>query len=206
MSPSTTLRTRLVLASQSASRRAMLDAAGVPYEAVSPQVDEESAKASLLAAKVAPRDLADALAELKALKLSGLDPTALVLGGDSVVALADGRLLDKPVSRENAAEHLRAMSGGTHDIFSAAVIAEGGRPVWRHVDRARLSVRTLSAQFIEEYLDAEWPAISGCVGCFRVEGMGVQLFSGLQGSQFTILGMPLLSILDYLRVRGVLTS
>ncbi len=197
---------RLVLASQSASRRAMLDAAGVPYEAVSPQVDEESAKASLLAAKVAPRDLADALAELKALKLSGLDPTALVLGGDSVVALADGRLLDKPASRENAAEHLRAMSGGTHDIYSAAVIAEGGRAVWRHVDRARLSVRTLSAQFIEEYLDAEWPAISGCVGCFRVEGMGVQLFSGLQGSQFTILGMPLLSILDYLRVRGVLTS
>lgn len=197
---------RLVLASQSASRRAMLDAAGVPYEAVSPQVDEESAKASLLAAKVAPRDLADALAELKALKLSGLDPTALVLGGDSVVALKDGRLLDKPVSREDAAEHLRAMSGGTHDIYSAAVIAEGGRPVWRHVDRARLTVRSLSDAFIEEYLDEEWPAISGCVGCFRIEGMGVQLFSGLQGSQFTILGMPLLNILDYLRVRGVLTS
>ena len=197
---------RLVLASQSASRRAMLDAAGVPYEAVSPQVDEESAKASLLAAKVAPRDLADALAELKALKLSGLDPTALVLGGDSVVALKDGRMLDKPASREDAAEHLRAMSGGTHDIYSAAVIAEGGRPVWRHVDRARLTVRSLSDAFIEEYLDEEWPAISGCVGCFRIEGMGVQLFSGLQGSQFTILGMPLLNILDYLRVRGVLTS
>ena len=197
---------RLVLASQSASRRAMLDAAGVPYEAVSPQVDEESAKASLLAAKVAPRDLADALAELKALKLSGLIPGALVLGGDSVVALADGRLLDKPVSRENAAEHLRAMSGGTHDIYSAAVIAEGGRPVWRHVDRARLAVRSLSEDFIEAYLDAEWPAISGCVGCFRIEGMGVQLFSGLQGSQFTILGMPLINVLDYLRVREVLTS
>ena len=197
---------RLVLASQSASRRAMLDAAGVPYEAVSPQVDEESAKASLLAAKVAPRNLADALAELKALKLSGLDPTALVLGGDSVVALKDGRLLDKPASREDAAEHLRAMSGGAHDIYSAAVIAEGGRPVWRHVDRARLTVRSLSDGFIEEYLDQEWPAISGCVGCFRIEGMGVQLFSGLQGSQFTILGMPLINILDYLRVRGVLTS
>jgi septum formation protein len=197
---------RLVLASQSASRRAMLDAAGVPYEAVSPQVDEESAKASLLAAKVAPRDLADALAELKALKLSGLDPTALVLGGDSVVALADGRLLDKPASRENAAEHLRAMSGGTHDIYSAAVIAEGGRAVWRHVDRARLMVRTLSDDFIGQYLDAEWPAISGCVGCFRIEGRGVQLFSGLQGSQFTILGMPLINVLDYLRVRGVMAS
>jgi len=197
---------RLVLASQSASRRAMLDAAGVPHEAASAQVDEDSAKASLLAAKVAPRDLADALAELKALKLSGPDPAALVLGCDSVVALGDGRLLDKPVSRADAAGHLRAMSGGTHDLFSAAVIAEGGRPVWRHVDRARLTVRTLSDDFIEAYLDQEWPAISGCVGCFRIEGIGVQLFSGLQGSHFTILGMPLLNILDYLRVRGVLTS
>jgi septum formation protein len=197
---------RLVLASQSASRRAMLDAAGVPYEAVAAQVDEESAKASLLAAQVAPRDLADALAELKALKVSGLVPQALVLGGDSVVALADGTLLDKPVSREDAADHLRRMSGGTHDIYSAAVIAEGGRPVWRHVDRARLMVRPLSEAFIEQYLDAEWPAISGCVGCFRIEGPGVQLFGTTQGSHFTILGMPLLNILDYLRVRGVLTS
>lgn len=197
---------KLVLASQSASRRAMLDAAGVPYESVRPQVDEDAAKASLLAAKVAPRDLADALAELKALKVSGLVPQVLVLGGDSVVALADGSLLDKPVSRENAADHLRRMSGGTHDIYSAAVIAEGGRAVWRHVDRARLVVRPLSEAFIEEYLDTEWPAISGCVGCFRIEGPGVQLFTATQGSQFTILGMPLLNILDYLRVRGVLTS
>jgi septum formation protein len=197
---------KLVLASQSASRRAMLDAAGVPYEAVAAQVDEDAAKMSLLAAQVAPRDLADALAELKALKVSGLIPNALVLGGDSVVALADGSLLDKPVSREDAAQHLRHMSGATHDIYSAAVIAEGGRPVWRHVDRARLMVRSLSEEFIEQYLDMEWPAIAGCVGCFRIEGPGVQLFAGVQGSHFTILGMPLLQILDFLRVRGVLTS
>ncbi|MDF7774182.1 Maf family protein [Sphingomonas sp. AOB5] len=197
---------KLVLASQSASRRAMLDAAGVPYEAVSPQVDEDSAKAALKAEGIAPRDLADALAELKALKLSQLDPTALVLGGDSLVALADGSLLDKPVSRENAAEHLRRMSGTNVDLFSAAVIAEGGRPVWRHVERARLVVRPLSDAFIEEYLDKEWPAISYCVGCFRIEGPGVQLFAQTTGSHFTILGMPLLPILDYLRVRGVMTS
>jgi septum formation protein len=197
---------KLVLASQSASRRAMLDAAGVPYEAVRPQVDEDSAKAALLATGISPRNLADALAELKAVKLSGLDPTALVLGGDSVVALADGRLLDKPVSRENAAEHLRMMAGTSIDLFSAAVIAEGGRPVWRHVERARLVVRPLSEAFIESYLDREWPAISGCVGCFRIEGLGVQLFTQTTGSHFTILGMPLLNILDYLRVRGVLTS
>jgi septum formation protein len=196
----------LILASQSASRRAMLDAAGVPYEAMAAQVDEATAKDSLIAGGISARDLSDALAELKALKLSRMVPGALVLGCDSVVALDDGTLLDKPISRENAAEHLRMMSGRHHDLYSAAVIAEGGRPVWRHVDRARLMVRPLSEAFIERYLDAEWPAISGCVGCFRIEGMGVQLFSGLQGSQFTILGMPLLNILDYLRVRGVLTS
>jgi septum formation protein len=196
----------LVLASQSASRRAMLDAAGVPHEAVAAQVDEASAKQSLIADQVAPRDLADALAELKALKVSGLAPQALVLGCDSVVALDDGSLLDKPVSRDDAADHLRRMSGRHHDLYSAAVIAEGGRPVWRHVDRARMHVRTLSETFIQAYLDGEWPAIAGCVGCYRMEGPGVQLFARTEGSHFTILGMPLLPLLDYLRVRGVMTS
>jgi septum formation protein len=196
----------LVLASQSASRRAMLDAAGVPHEAVAAQVDEASAKDSLVAGGISPRDLADALAELKALKVSRLAPQALVLGGDSLVALDDGSLLDKPESRDQAADHLRRMSGRSHDIYSAAVIAEQGRAVWRHVDRARLHVRTLSEGFIEQYLDREWPAVAGCVGCFRIEGPGVQLFSRTEGSHFTILGMPLLPILDYLRVRGVLTS
>lgn len=197
---------KFVLASQSASRRAMLDAAGVPHEAVTAQVDEAAAKESLIAEGISPRDLADALAELKALKVSALVPAALVLGGDSLVALEDGTLLDKPESRDAAAEHLRRMSGGTHHIYSAAVIAEAGRAVWRHVDRARLHVRPLSQAFIEQYLDLEWPAIAGCVGCFRIEGPGVQLFSRTEGSQFTILGMPLLPILDYLRIREVLTS
>lgn len=191
---------RLILASQSASRRAMLTAAGVPFEAVAANVDEDAAKASL---KLQPRDLADALAELKALKVSGRDPAALVLGSDSLVALADGSLLDKPESREQAADHLRRMSGNIHDIYSAAVIAEAGRPVWRHVDRARLHVRPLSDAFIQSYLDMEWPEISGCVGCFRIEGPGAQLFHRIEGSHFTVLGMPLLPLLDYLRTRGV---
>lgn len=194
----------LVLASQSASRRAMLDAAGVPHEALPALVDEASAKESLLAEGISPRDLADALAELKALKVSRMAGQALVLGGDSLVALDDGSLLDKPESREQARDHLQRMSGKTHDIYSAAVIAEGGRAVWRHVDRARLHVRPLSEAFIESYLDVEWPAIAGCVGCFRIEGPGVQLFSRTEGSHFTILGMPLLPILDYLRTRGVM--
>ena len=194
----------LILASQSASRRAMLDAAGVRYRAEPARVDEDGVKAAM--AGQPARDIADALAQLKALKVSQANPTALVLGSDSIVALADGTLLDKPVSRDDAADHLRAMSDGEHDLWSAAVIVEGGRPVWRHVERARLVVRPLSETFIAAYLDTEWPAIAGCVGCFRIEGPGVQLFSRIEGSQFTVLGMPLLPVLDYLRVRGELAT
>ncbi|MEO5495061.1 MAG: nucleoside triphosphate pyrophosphatase [Sphingomonas sp.] len=194
----------LILASQSASRRAMLDAAGVAYAAEPARVDEDGVKAAM--AGRLPRDIADALAELKAIKVSQAHPGALVLGSDSLVALADGTMLDKPMSREDAADHLRAMAGGTHDLWSAAVVAEGGRPVWRHVERARLFMRPLSADFIDSYLDAEWPSIAGCVGCFRIEGPGVQLFSRIDGSHFTVLGMPLLPVLDYLRVRGALAS
>ena len=197
---------RLVLASKSASRRAMLTAAGVPFEAVSANVDEEAAKAAMRAEGVAPRDLADRLAELKSLRVSHRDPEALVLGSDSVVALEDGSMLDKPTDRAEAAEHLRRMSGKRHELISAAVMAVDGRPVWRVVDRAKMFVRTLSDTFIESYLDVEWPEISGCVGCYRIEGPGAQLFSRIEGSQFTVLGLPLLLVLDYLRVRGVLTS
>lgn len=198
--------TTLILASQSASRRAMLEAAGVPFQAQPAHVDEAALKERLLADKVSPRNLADALAEMKALKVSAREPGALVLGSDSLVALEDGTVLDKPVDREDAAAHLRRMSGTPHDLISAAVIAERGVAIWRHVDKAKVFVRPLSEDFIQAYLDAEWPAIAGCVGCYRVEGPGVQLFSRIEGSHFTVLGMPLLPVLDFLRTRGVLAS
>jgi septum formation protein len=189
----------IVLASGSASRRAMLEAAGVPFEVVRPQVDEDAAKAALKAEGIEARGLADALAELKAVAVSARMPGRLVVGSDSVVALADGPLLDKPDSRERAADQLRMMRGGVHRIISAVVAARDGQPVWRHVDVAKLHVRDFSDAFLESYLDAEWPAIAGCVGCFRIEGPGVQLFSRLEGSQFTILGMPLIPLLAHLR-------
>lgn len=192
----------IVLASRSASRRAMLSAAGVAFEAQAAGVDEDAAKAAL--AGLAPRDLADTLAELKALKVSARRPDALVLGSDSVVALADGALLDKPRDRDEAADHLARMSGGVHRLWSAAVIAEGGAAVWRRVDGARLHVRPLSHPFIERYLNTEWPAITECVGCFRIEGPGVQLFDRIEGDHFTVLGLPLFAVLGYLRERGAL--
>ena len=197
---------RLILASNSASRKAMLGNAGVPFIAEASGAEEDAAKAALAEVGTSPRDTADALAELKALKVSMRHPADLVLGSDSIVVLDDGTSLDKPETHEDAERHLRAMSGGTHRLISAAVIAEGGRPVWRHVDIAKLQVRALSDDFIRTYLDTEWPAIAGCVGCFRIEGPGVQLFARTEGSHFTILGMPLIPVLDFLRVRGILAS
>ncbi len=184
----------------------MLDAAGVPFEAISPGVDEEAAKESLRAQGLKARDMADALAELKALRVSGKHPGELVLGCDSVVELQDGRLLDKAASREEAAEHLRQLSGRRHYLHSAAVIAEAGRPVWRTVDRVTMHVRPLSDVFIADYLDREWEEARWCVGVYRVEGPGAQLFTRIEGSQFTVIGLPLLPLLDYLRVRGLLAS
>lgn len=197
---------RLVLASQSASRQAMLSAAGVAFTAVAASIDELAVKQALLAQQAAPRDIADRLAELKALRVGGAYPDALVLGSDSVVVLADGRLLDKPESRDQARLHLEAMSNSRIELISAAVIVDQHRPVWRHVATAPLWVRPLSASFLDDYLDAEWPAIANCVGCFRMEGRGVQLFERIGGDHFTILGMPLIPVLDYCRVRGVIAA
>ena len=196
----------LILASQSASRRAMLDAAGVPHRAMAAGVDEESFKQSLRADGISARNLADALAELKATKLSRRHPTDLVLGCDSTVVLDDGTMLDKAASRDEQRELLRLISGQRHSLYSAAVICLGGAPVWRYVDVARMHMRPLSDGFIDAYLDTEWPVIGGCVGGYRIEGPGAQLFAKIEGSQFTILGLPLLPLLDYLRVRGVMPS
>lgn len=192
----------LVLASTSAARRAMLDAAGVPHEAVSAGVDEDAAKAAL--AHLDGRALADALAELKAVKVSARRPGDLVLGCDQTLELDDGTLLDKPGT--TLANQLRQLSGRTHRLHSAVVAAENGQPLWRYVERAKLTMRVLSEAYIADYAAEEGTAVAGCVGGYRIEGRGAQLFSRIEGSHFTILGLPLLPLLDWLRVRGDLPS
>lgn len=194
----------LILASQSAARRAMLTAAGVPHQAMAAGVDEEGMKLALRGEGHDARALADALAELKATKLSRRHPEAMVLGCDSTVVLDDGTMIDKTESREESKAQLQSMRGTRHRLFSAAVICQAGEPVWRFVDVAKMHMRDFSDAFINSYLDAEWPAIGGCVGGYRIEGPGAQLFAKIEGSQFTIQGLPLLPLLDYLRVRGVM--
>jgi septum formation protein len=193
----------LVLASQSASRKMMLEAAGVPFEARSSDVDENAIKRELIG--VPGCQIASVLAEAKALGVSLGMAGRLVLGGDSLVEVC-GRQFDKPVSRENAAEHLEFFSGKEMHLHSAAVLMRDGKVVWKTCETAILQVRTLSPDFIQSYLDREWPAVSGCVGVFRIEALGVQLFEKIEGSHFTVLGMPLLALLEALRGEGELPS
>lgn len=191
---------RIVLASNSASRKAMLEAAGVAFEAIAANIDERALEAEMDSADAA--EVAQALAAAKAAAISD---ERLVLGSDSLVEV-DGRRFDKPVSREQAAEHLRFFSAKVMTLHSAAALARGGQIVWVGSDFARLRVRQLSDDFIESYLDAEWPEVSYCVGVFRIEGPGVQLFDSIAGDQFTVLGMPLLQVLGALRDLGALQS
>lgn len=196
----------IILASQSAARRAMLTAAGVVHEAVPAHVDEDAVTAGLRAEAATPERIADALAELKAVKISQRFADVLVLGADSVLVAADGALLNKPETRAGAEAQLRHLSGTTHRLISAAVIAENGRAVWRAAASGRLTMRALSDAFIAGYLDSEGEDVLGCVGCYRIEGLGAQLFTRIDGDQFTIRGLPLLPLLDYLRVRGQLIA
>lgn len=196
----------IVLASQSAARRAMLAAAGVAHDAVPAHVDEEGVTAGLLAENASPERIADALAELKAVKISRKLPGVLVLGADSVVVTADGALINKPETRSNAEIQLRQLAGTTHRLLSAAVIAENGTPIWRAGGSVRLTMRSLSDEFIADYLDSEGEAVLGCVGCYRIEGLGAQLFTRVDGDQFTVRGLPLFAVLDFLRIRGVMPA
>lgn len=189
----------LLLASKSASRQAMLAAAGVKYEVRPAQIDERALEAGLAGSTAA--EVALALAAAKALAVSAAYPGALVLGSDSLVEVA-GRRFDKPASREDAAAHLRLFSGRAMQLHSAAALARDGVLVWQHGEVAVLQVRTLSEAFIESYLTAEWPAVSACVGVFRIEALGVNLFESIEGSHFTVLGMPLLPVLAALRDHG----
>lgn len=191
----------LILASSSAIRRAMLEAAGVEFRVVPAGIDEDSLKVP----DTAPEETALRLAEAKALAVSATHTADWVIGSDSLVTVA-GRRFDKPAGRDEAARHLRFFSGKTIALTSAAVLARGEEIRWRDAKTARLHVRALSDTFIATYLDAEWPEVGQCVGVFRLEGRGVQLFETIEGDHFTVLGMPLLPLLAALRQRGLIPS
>jgi septum formation protein len=194
----------IILASGSASRRALLEGAGVTAQLIKPNVDEETAKAALRADGVAVADQAMHLAELKAIKVSRNRP-GLVIGGDQMLNL-EGEAFDKPADMAAARQHLEKLSGKTHTLETAIVIAQEGTAVWRHLARPSLTIRPLSDAFIDEYLRECGEPLLSTVGAYMLEGRGSQLFTGIVGDYFSILGLPLLPLLDYLRTRGVLTT
>lgn len=192
---------RLILASTSPTRRDMLLRAGLTIDCLAPRVDEAMVRAAMEAEGAPPRDIADMLAELKAVKIAERHPDAIVIGADQVLDL-DGCAFGKPGTREEARDQIAALAGRTHLLHSAAVVCEGARPVWRRIATARMTMRQPSPAWIEGYLDRNWPAIGGSVGGYRIEEEGVRLFSRIEGDHFTVLGLPLVDLLGYLSLRG----
>jgi septum formation protein len=194
----------LILASGSASRARMLEAAGVAFEVEKPRVDEEAIKASLRAEGMKPRDQADALAETKALSVSNRR-SGFVIGADQMLAV-EGDTLDKPANAEEARAHLLRLRGREHSLMSAVVVAREGAVIWRHIDTPKLKMRNFSDSFLDAYMLQAGEGVLNSVGAYHLEGLGAQLFDRVEGDYFAVLGLPLLPLLAFLREHGIVAK
>lgn len=196
----------LVLASASMTRRVLLEGAGVPHIVEPSRVDEDEIKISLRAEGASGSDIAEVLAEAKAVYVSRRHPEKIVLGADQVLE-CDGATFDKPVDRNDAFSQLKTLRGKTHSLISYAVMVRGGQRIWQAVDRATLEIRRdATDEFLNAYLDAAGDDVFKGPGGYRIESLGAQLFSRVDGSHFTILGLPMMALLDFLRANGVLKT
>ncbi len=192
---------KLILASSSAVRQELLHKAGIEFKTQAACVDEDMVRDALLEEQSFPRDIADALAEIKARKVSDKNPTSLVIGCDQVLSL-EGNILSKPSSRADARSQLKLMRGKQHELLSAVVICEAGKSIWRHVGIALMTMRDVSDSYLEDYVERNWDSIQHSVGAYKLEEEGVRLFKQITGDYFTILGLPLLELLSYLNSHG----
>jgi septum formation protein len=197
--------TSVILASGSGTRQNMLRSAGVPFEIDRPDVDEGALKIECRARGLTIAETAEALALAKARQVASRHPGQIVLGADQMLECGD-EWLDKPVDRAAAGRQLLKLSGRSHKLHSATVALRDNQMIWRNVDTAELSIRPITPDFLEAYLDRVGDAVLSSVGCYQIEGMGIQLFSAINGSHFTIQGMALLPLLAFLRVEGVIGS
>ncbi len=194
-----------ILASGSESRRRLLAAAGVPFAAIPADIDEEAIKAELLGAATPPQDIAGALAEAKALHVAAFHPSALVLGADQTL-LFENEVIGKCPDLAAARHLLKRLRGREHRLAGGYVLAHGEKVLWRHGETARLVLRDFSDAFLDDYLAAEGEAVLSAVGCYKLEGLGAQLFASVEGDYFSILGLALQPVLAQLRERGVLKT
>lgn len=192
----------LILASASTTRQALCAAAGLPVTVVPARVDETSVKESLAADGATAAIVAETLADLKAASVARKNPQAIVIGADQMLDCA-GVWFDKPPDRAHAHAQLQALAGKTHTLWSAVVLHRGGHRIWHTVERADLTMRALSRETIDTYLDAAGDAVLGSVGAYQVEALGQHLFTRIQGDHTTILGLPMLPLLGFLRQHGV---
>lgn len=195
----------IILASASPSRRKLLENAAIIHRVVPAFVDEDEIKLSMKEEGLPVLGVAEALAELKAHKVSRQHPESLVIGADQMLDL-EGEWFDKPADLSTAACHLRALRGKTHSLPTAVVVYLGGQRIWHHLETPHLTMRSFSDAFIEEYLERAGEAVLTSVGGYQLEGPGVQLFSKVEGNFFAILGLPLLPLLSFLRDRGLLAT
>lgn len=195
--------TEVVLASASPARARVLTSAGVPHQIEAAAVDEAPVKVSLRGEGADPLAVAETLAELKAQRVSNRHPAALVIGADQILVCNDV-WFDKPQDMRQAADHLKALRGRTHHLATAICIVEAGRRIWHHRENPALTMRSFDEAFIEHYLERVGSAALESVGAYQLEGLGAQLFTRIDGEFFSILGLPLLPLMAFLRDRGVL--
>ena len=195
----------LLLASASTIRLQLLRNAGIEATAQPARIDEDSIRLALQAEAAKPRDIADALAEMKARKLADKHTSALVLGCDQILAF-QGQVYGKPETPTEARAQLGAFRGQTHQLISALVLYDEGKPIWRHISEASLTMRPVSDAYLDDYISRNWPALQHSVGGYKLEEEGVRLFSQINGDYFTILGLPLLPLIGYLGTRGFIAT
>ena len=195
--------TEIILASTSTIRQDLLKNAGVEFNAVAPRVDEEMIRDSLLANNASPRDIADQLAEAKARKVASKHPNAMVLACDQILQIGD-TILNKPKTKDEAHAQLTRLVGQSHRLISAAVVYENLKPVWRTIGVVKLHMRTPSPEYLDSYIERNWDSIRFSVGGYKLEEEGARLFHKIEGDYFNVLGIPLLDVLAYFTLRGVI--